>query len=66
MPKPHGGKIINRHVNKEIYNIRDLPNFEISTNQSEDILNIGNGVFSPLEGFLTRNDLDCVITHKRL
>jgi sulfate adenylyltransferase len=66
MPKPHGGKLINRHVKKELINLNDLKSFEISTNQSEDILNIANGVFSPLEGFLGKNDLENVIVHKRL
>jgi sulfate adenylyltransferase len=66
MPKPHGGKLINRHVKKDSLDIKGLSKFEINTNLSEDILNIANGVFSPLEGFLCKNDLENVISEKRL
>jgi sulfate adenylyltransferase len=66
MPKPHGGKLINRSMKKEISDAAELPTFEINTNLSEDIMNISNGVFSPLEGFLTNNDFEQVLTEKRL
>jgi sulfate adenylyltransferase len=64
MPKPHGGKLINRTITKQ--DTKGIPQYEINTNLSEDIINIANGVFSPLEGFLYDNDLENVITHKRL
>ena len=66
MSKPHGGKLINRKINKELLNTKDLSEFEINTNLAEDVLNIANGVFSPLEGFLCKNDLKNVIKDKRL
>lgn len=66
MPKPHGGKLVNRLIKKEPSDTNGLSEFEINTNLSEDILNIANGVFSPLEGFLCNNDLENVITEKRL
>ena len=66
MSKPHGGKLINRKINKELLNIKGLSEFEINTNLAEDVLNIANGVFSPLEGFLCKNDLENVIKDKRL
>ncbi|MCK4996050.1 MAG: sulfate adenylyltransferase [Thermoplasmatales archaeon] len=66
MSKPHGGKLINRKINKELLNTKDLSEFEINTNLAEDVLNIANGVFSPLEGFLCKNDLENVISDKRL
>ncbi len=66
MPKPHGGKLIDRHVKKDPLNKKDFSKFEINTNLSEDIINIANGVFSPLEGFLCKNDLENVISEKRL
>jgi sulfate adenylyltransferase len=65
MPKPHGGKLINRQIEKTT-DIKEIPKFEVNTNLSEDILNIANGVFSPLEGFLCHNDLDNIINEKRL
>ena len=57
MPKPHGGKLVNRLIKKEPSDTNGLSEFEINMNLSEDILNIANGVFSPLEGFLCKNDL---------
>jgi sulfate adenylyltransferase len=66
MPKPHGGKLINRKIKKESYDTTGFTEFEISTNLSEDILNISHGVFSPLEGFLTNNDLKNILLQKRL
>jgi len=65
MPKPHGGKLINRKIKKDILK-KELPEIEINTNLSEDILNIANGVFSPLEGFQYRNDLENIVSHRRL
>ena len=65
MPRPHGGKLIDRKINKDLSE-QDLPTIEINTNLSEDVDNIANGVFSPLKGFLCRNDLENVITDKRL
>lgn len=66
MSKPHGGKLINRLVKKESSDVEELPKLEINTDLSEDVLNISNGVFSPLEGFLYDNDLESVVKEKRL
>ena len=66
MSKPHGGKLINRLVKKESSDVAELPKIEINTDLSEDVLNISNGVFSPLEGFLYDNDLESVVKEKRL
>ena len=66
MPKPHGNILINRYITKNNIDIQDLPKIEINTNLAEDIINIATGVFSPLTGFLTYNDLHNVIHHKRL
>jgi len=65
MPAPHGGKLINRKIKKQI-DTKGLTQFEINTNLSEDIINIANGVFSPLEGFLVKNDFENVLNEKRL
>ena len=66
MPKPHGGKLINRSIKKEVSETTDFPKLEININLSEDIINISNGVFSPLEGFLHNNDLENILNEKRL
>ena len=66
MIQPHGGKLIDRNIKNKKYETSKLPKFEINTNIAEDILNIANGVFSPLEGFLCKNDLENVLKEKRL
>jgi sulfate adenylyltransferase len=66
MPKPHGGRLITRQIKKESYDTKDFIELKINTNLSEDVLNISHGVFSPLEGFLCNNDLQNVISEKRL
>jgi sulfate adenylyltransferase len=66
MPKPHGGKLILRYQEKKVDDFSDYTKIEINTNLSEDVLNIANGVFSPIEGFLSRNDLENIIVDKRL
>ena len=66
MPSPHGGKLIDRRVKKEIIATKGLAEHKINTNLAEDVMNISTGVFSPLEGFLCKNDLENVITDKRL
>jgi sulfate adenylyltransferase len=66
MIRPHGGELINRIIKKEIIDTSELPKLKISTNTAEDILNIANGVFSPLKGFLGQNDLENVLSEKRL
>ena len=52
MIRPHGGELVNRNLKKNNIEVKEYPRFEISTNISEDILNIANGIFSPLKGFL--------------
>jgi len=66
MPKPHGGKLVSRLGKKELIDTEELPQLEINTNLAEDVQNIANGVFSPLEGFLNNNDLENVVKEKRL
>ena len=66
MPVPHGGKLIRRKIEKKAEELLDFPQIEINTNLSEDILNIANGVFSPIEGFAVYNDLENIVDDKRL
>jgi sulfate adenylyltransferase len=66
MPKPHGSKLINRLSVKTPTDLHEFPTYEINTNLAEDVINMANGVFSPLTGFLCKNDLENVINHKRL
>lgn len=65
MPKPHGGKLINRCAFREV-DTSDAITLSIDKDRAEDVENIAHGVFSPLEGFLCRNDLESVLDDMRL
>ena len=60
---PHGGKLVNRVIKKDPAGL-----FSISINQdmANDVENIADGIFSPLEGFLGQEDFERVISKGRL
>ncbi len=66
MPRAHGKKLVNRYITKIPHDVEELTKIEIKNDLAEDLLNIANGVFSPLKGFLCYNDLDNVVKEKRL
>lgn len=61
--KPLGGKLVNRITTK---NTSELYSFSVSEDVANDIENIADGIFSPLEGFLGQNDFENVVSHGRL
>lgn len=61
--KPHGGRLINRISQK---NLAGLYYISISEDLANDVENIADGIFSPLEGFLLRSDFESVINKGRL
>ena len=67
--KPHGGKLVSRVLDKSeriLEEAKELPSLEISKDTAIDLENIAHGVFSPLEGFLVRNDYLSVLDQMRL
>ncbi len=68
MIRPHGGRLINRFSKKDLDSdeLLQMPSVEISSDLSREIENIGDGVFSPLEGFMGENSLQSVLDDKRL
>jgi len=71
IPKPHGGRLIERVLSDKrrlmaIEEARELIGLDISREVAIDLENIARGVFSPLEGFLTRNDYEAVLDTMRL
>jgi len=69
--KPHGGKLVRRLVaertRERILNEqREYPGVQIEYGRAIDLENIAHGVYSPLKGFLTSDDLESVLNHMRL
>jgi len=71
MISPHGGKLIDRVAKgQELKRLRKraagLYKVKISKEHVQELVNIATGVFSPLEGFLNRGQLNSVLKKKRL
>lgn len=61
--KPHGGVLINRITNVDPTGLFSIT---ISEDLANDVENIADGIFSPLEGFLGQQDFESVISRGRL
>lgn len=61
--KPHGGKLVSR-ISKS--DPSGLFSISISEDLSNDVENIADGIFSPLEGFLGQQDFETVCSRGRL
>ena len=71
MIQPHGGKLIERILNKEeredvLNRYDEFPSLKLNGESISDVENIALGVFSPLEGFLGKKDFLNVLNHMRL
>ncbi len=61
--KPHGGTLINRITKVDPAGLYPVT---ISEDLANDVENIADGIFSPLQGFLGQKDFESVITRGRL
>lgn len=61
--KPHGGKLVNRLIKKDPAGLFSI---SITEDLANDVENIADGIFSPLEGFLDKEGFDRVISKGRL
>lgn len=71
MLKPHGGKLVNRIISHKMkeYILSEIKNFSTIIADDEvlsDIKNIATGVFSPLKGFMTKEELHSVAYEMQL
>ena len=69
--EPHGGELKNRYLDADEalaqkQAARDYPSWDLTERQLCDIELILNGAFSPLEGFLNRDDYEAVLDGMRL
>lgn len=71
MIAPHGGKLIDRTLSEEEKDkakeqAKTLPPIQLTADLVSDVENIAFGVFSPLKGFLGKEDYQSVLNHMRL
>ena len=71
MLKPHGGKLTNRVITgEERQRARERVNgllyLDIAEETAKEVQNIAHGIFSPLDGFLTKQDYLAVVNDGRL
>ena len=65
--KPHGGKLIDRVLKEYDYqDLQKLPTLNIDDRLYMDVKQIAVGTFSPLEGFMSRDELESVLSINRL
>ena len=63
MIAPHGGKLVGRFSSSSLDGMAAI---EVSNDLRNDIENIADGVFSPLEGFGGRDDFESIVRTGRL
>jgi sulfate adenylyltransferase len=71
LSRPHGGQLIQHTVQRPERNhlleeVKRLPRLDISPAIASDVWNLGNGAFSPLDGFMRREDFLATLFDKRL
>ncbi|NIP61730.1 MAG: sulfate adenylyltransferase [Nitrosopumilaceae archaeon] len=60
---PHGGRLVNRVSETDP---TDLESITINDDLANDVENIADGIFSPLEGFVGKQDFENIVTRGRL
>ena len=63
MINAHGGKLVKRVKDVDPSGLMSI---DISADLANDVENIADGIFSPLEGFLNQQDFESVISKGRL
>lgn len=66
IPLPHGNKLIDRFVVSDKKNMQDMYTLQVSNELRNDIENIADGIFSPLEGFVGEGDFRSIVKSGRL
>jgi sulfate adenylyltransferase len=68
---PHGGTLIplllqREELKKELDKAKRLPQITITSREASDLIMLGMGAFSPLTGFMTRENYDGVLAEMHL
>lgn len=65
IPLPHGGRLVNRFVASD-KKTEGMLAVQVSTDLRNDIENIADGIFSPLDGFVGEQDFQSIVKTGRL
>jgi sulfate adenylyltransferase len=66
IPSPHGNKLIDRFVISDKKNMDGMYTLQVSNELRNEIENIADGIFSPLEGFVGEDDFQSIVKTGRL
>ena len=66
IPSPHGSKLINRFVLSDKKNTEGMYTLQVNNELRNEIENIADGIFSPLEGFVGEQDFQSIVKTGRL
>lgn len=66
MIEPHGGKLVNRIVQRSAFSIQRLKKIYLNSKEISDLEMIAIGAFSPLEGFVGKKDYESILNNSRL
>lgn len=66
IPSPHGNNLIDRFVISEKKNTDGMYTVRVNNELRNDIENIADGIFSPLEGFVGEDDFQSIVKTGRL
>jgi sulfate adenylyltransferase len=66
IPSPHGDRLVDRFVVSDKKNMQDMYTLQVSKELRNDIENIADGIFSPLEGFVGEDDFQSIVKRGRL
>lgn len=66
MIEPHGGKLVNRIVQSSQFKSQSLKKIYLNNREISDLEMLATGAFSPLEGFMNKDDYESVLNNMRL
>lgn len=66
IPSPHGNRLIDKFVISDKKNMDSMYTLRVSNELRNDIENIADGIFSPLEGFVGEDDFQSIVKTGRL
>jgi sulfate adenylyltransferase len=65
--EPHGGKLINRFVSRNAFDLENIDaEVSLARDQISEVRNIATGLYSPLTGYMNKDDYESVLSRIKL